>query len=82
MRNLSVRKSTHIYTLPCRNYSQGGGKMMKRAVQGLVVIGASYVGLKIVLGVFGFLTSVTSFLLPVGVLSAIVYGGWQWLKNR
>ena len=83
MRNLPVRKYTPAYTLPYRNYSQSGlSTMVKRSVQGLVVIGASYVGLQIVLGVFGFVLSAVGYLLPVGVLSAIVYGGWQWLKNR
>ena len=81
MRNLPARKYTYAYTLPrCRN--NGGNKMIKRAIQGLVVISASYIGLQIVLGVVGFVTSALSFILPLGVLSAAAYGGWQWLKSR
>ena len=83
MKNLPVKHYTRAYTLPYRNHNQGGlSKMAKRSVQGLVVIGASYLGLKIVLGIFGLVTSALSFLLPLGVLSAAAYGGWQWLKNR
>lgn len=80
MKNLPARKTTYAYTLPSRRYG-GENKLAKRAVQGLVAIGASYIGLKIVLGVFGFIVSAASFLLPVGVLSAAAYGGWQWLKR-
>lgn len=80
MKNLPAIKTVHEYTLPCRRYN-GENKMVKRAVQGLVAIGASYIGLKIVLGVFGFIASAASFLLPLGVLSAVIYGGWQWLKK-
>lgn len=81
MRNLPMRRYVPVYTLPCRRYNSGENKMVKRAVQGLVVIGASYVGLKIVSGVFGLVISMFSFLLPLGVLSAIAYGAWQWLKR-
>lgn len=81
MRNLPVRKSIHAYTLPRRRHN-GENKLVKRAIQGLVVIGASYVGLQIVTSIFGFVLSVASFLLPLGVLSAAAYGAWQWLKNR
>ncbi|MEK7198245.1 MAG: hypothetical protein AAB648_02155 [Patescibacteria group bacterium] len=56
--------------------------MVKATTRGLVVIGVSYVGLQVVLGIFGLVTSALSFLLPLGVLSAAAYGGWQWLKNR
>lgn len=80
MRNLPFRKTTYAYTLPSRRYNSEN-KMAKRAIQGLVAIGASYVGLKIVVGVFGFITSIANFLLPLGVLSAIAYGVWQWLKR-
>jgi len=83
MKNLPVRKYIPIhYALPYRNKSHGEGKMVKRAVQGLVVIGVSYVGLQIVLGVFGFIASALSFLLPLGAVGATAYGAWQWLKRR
>ncbi|MBI2446654.1 MAG: hypothetical protein HYV51_02410 [Parcubacteria group bacterium] len=83
MRNLSVRKHipTH-YALPCRKGGRGENKMVKRAVQGMVVIGASYIGLQIVLGIFGFVLSAVGSLLPIGILSAAAYGAWQWLKSR
>lgn len=81
MKNLPVRKTTYAYTLPSRRFN-GESKLVKRAVQGLVVIGASYIGLQIVSSVFGFVLSAASFILPVGVLSAVAYGAWQWLKNR
>ncbi len=84
MRNLPVKHYTRAYTLPCRNTAKRGGlsKMVKATTRGLVVIGVSYVGLQVVLGIFGLVTSALSFLLPLGVLSAAAYGGWQWLKNR
>lgn len=83
MRNLPVKHYTRAYTLPCRNHNQGGlSKVVKATTRGLVVIGVSYVGLQIVLGIFGLVTSAISFLLPVGVLSVAAYGGWQWLKNK
>lgn len=84
MRNLPMRRpAVNGYTLSSRNYNHSGlSVMVKKAVQGLVVIGASYVGLEIVLSIFGFVLSAASFILPVGVLSAATYGGWQWLKNR
>ena len=83
MKNLPVRRysPTH-YVLPCRNNSHGESKMVKKAVQGLVVISASYIGLNIIIGIFGLVWSTVSFILPLGVLSAGAYGGWQWLKNR
>lgn len=81
MRNLPMRKPMPVYALPRRHYN-GENKLAKRAVQGLVVIGASYVGLKIVIGIFGFVLSLAGYLLPVGILSAAIYGGWQWLKNK
>jgi len=83
MRNLPVKKYTPThYALPCRNGGRSENKMVKRAVQGLVVIGASYIGLQIVLGVFGFVLSAAGSLLPLGILSAAAYGAWQWLKSR
>lgn len=81
MRNLPARKLIPVYILPRHRYG-GENKLAKRAVQGLVVIGASYIGLQIVLSVFGFVLSAASFLLPIGILSAAAYGAWQWLKNR
>lgn len=81
MRNLPVRKTTYAYTLPSRRRS-GENKMVKRAVQGLVVIGASYIGLQIISSIFGFMASTAGFLLPIGILSAVAYGAWQWLKSR
>lgn len=77
MKNLS----TQHYTLPYRHNSCGENKMVKKAIQGLIVIGASYIGLKIVLGIFGLVLSAVSFILPLGALSAAAYGGWQWLKK-
>ncbi len=79
MKNLSIQNR---YTLPYRNSSRGENSMVKKAVQGLVVIGVSYIGLKIVLGIFGLVLSAIGFILPLGALSAAAYGGWQWLKNR
>lgn len=82
MRNLPMRRHVPVhYALPCRRYG-GENNIAKRAIQGLVAIGASYVGLKIVIGVFGLITSMTSFLLPLGVVSAAAYGAWQWLKSK
>lgn len=81
MKNLPMRKSVYVYTLPRRRYD-GENKLVKKAVQGLVVIGASYVGLHIVTSIFGFVLSAATSLLPLGVLSAAAYGGWQWLKNK
>lgn len=81
MKNLPVRKTTYAYALPNRRYN-GESKLVKKVVQGLVVIGASYIGLQIVISIFGFVLSAASFLLPLGALSAVAYGAWQWLKNR